>query len=452
MVKKFIAVYIILSMLFSLTAFAADSNLLEGSCGTNAFWKLDLSTGTLEIYGSGAMQNYTEHNATPWKQQAASVKTISVAEGITSVGSYAFPWCQQVKQVTLPETVTSIGAGAFGWCNSLEQVILPKSLLSIGDNAFVWCKSLKEISIPASVSSIGKSAFSWCSALTAFSVDAGSSSYSVDNGILFNQDKTKLVAYPYGKADSAYTVPEGVTSIEDSAFLSCTKLTDVGLPTTLQQIGENAFSGCKNLQSLSIPAVQSIENSAFYGCSGLTQVVLPSGLALIGEGAFQNCTGLTYIEVPESVTQIGKDALKGTGQLTVAGYPNSTVKSYALENGVTFQDIIRVYYNGTEIAFDQKPFIENDYTLVPMRAIFETLGAVVSWDDATNTAIAEKGQTILHIQIGSSVLYKNDAEIPLGQPALLVRDRTFVPLRAVSEAFAVNVQWDEENQCVWLTV
>ena len=111
-------------------------------------------------------------------------------------------------------------------------------------------------------------------------------------------------------------------------------------------------------------------------------------------------------------------------------------------------DEIRVYLDNEQIQFDVAPLLVNGRTMVPMRAIFEKLGAVVYWDNNTRTAIAQKGNTNVSIAIDDTTLYKNGESIALDVPAQLNSGRTLVPLRAVSEAFDCDVQWNGDTQAV----
>ena len=114
-------------------------------------------------------------------------------------------------------------------------------------------------------------------------------------------------------------------------------------------------------------------------------------------------------------------------------------------------DDIKVYVNGEQIGFDVPPIIENERTLVPMRAIFEALGAEVSWDGETATVTAKKGDDTESITIGSNILYINGKGVELDVPAKIVDERTLVPVRAVAESFNANVEWDGETQSVLIT-
>lgn len=101
---------------------------------------------------------------------------------------------------------------------------------------------------------------------------------------------------------------------------------------------------------------------------------------------------------------------------------------------------IKVYIKKKEITFDTPPTIENNRTLVPLRTIFEELGAVVEWGD--NIVTAKKGNTVITLTIGSNEMKVNEKVVRLEAVAQIRNSRTFVPLRAVSEAFNNNVEWN----------
>lgn len=109
---------------------------------------------------------------------------------------------------------------------------------------------------------------------------------------------------------------------------------------------------------------------------------------------------------------------------------------------------ISVNINGEKITFDQPPEIINDRTMVPVRAIFEKLGAKVEWNAATRTVIGTRGCIIFSIAIGENCAYKNGMKIYLDSPAAIVNDRTLVPVRAVSEAFGCDVGWNGDTRTV----
>lgn len=109
---------------------------------------------------------------------------------------------------------------------------------------------------------------------------------------------------------------------------------------------------------------------------------------------------------------------------------------------------VTVYVNGTKLASDVDPIIENGRTLVPMRAIFEALGADVEWTDETKTATATKGNVTIEIAAGSSLMHKNGGSISLDVGAKIVGSRMLVPARAVSEGLDAKVEWHETKRRV----
>ena len=110
----------------------------------------------------------------------------------------------------------------------------------------------------------------------------------------------------------------------------------------------------------------------------------------------------------------------------------------------------KVYVNEKKITSDVYPRIENDRTLIPMRAVFEALDAEVMWDDTTRTVTASRNGNEIVLKIGSNILYKNGEPVEIDVPARIENDRTLVPLRAVSESLDCVVEWDEENRAVYI--
>jgi len=109
---------------------------------------------------------------------------------------------------------------------------------------------------------------------------------------------------------------------------------------------------------------------------------------------------------------------------------------------------VTVLLNSRPLSFDQPPVIVNDRTMVPLRAIFQALGAQVNWDSATQTVTATRGDTVIILVIGSPTAFKDGETVTLSQPALLLGGRTMVPLRFVSEALGAQVNWDSATQTV----
>ncbi len=112
---------------------------------------------------------------------------------------------------------------------------------------------------------------------------------------------------------------------------------------------------------------------------------------------------------------------------------------------------ITVKVNGDEVKFDQQPILYRDRTMVPLRAIFEKLGATVSWDEAPQTASGVKGATSVSATIGNSNIFKNGKIFSFDVPSFVVNGRTLVPVRAIAESFDCKVVWDDATSTVLIT-
>ena len=205
------------TLFLALVASVGIASAQSGTCGYNLTWTL--SNGTLTISGTGAMKDYYSYSRSPWYDYRSSIKSVIINDGVTSIGVCAFDGCSSLTSVTIPNSVTRIEDYAFSDCSKLTSITIPNSVTRIG-YSFYGCKSL-----------------------TSINVDSNNPNYSSVDGVLFNKEKTTLVAYPGGK-QGAYTIPNSVTSIGENAFYGCDKLVDVYCYATTPPVtkGENTFS------------------------------------------------------------------------------------------------------------------------------------------------------------------------------------------------------------------
>ena len=184
-----------------LYSIALHANVVTGTCGDNLTWSYDTETKALTIEGSGAMTDYGYGNA-PWAQVNVDIISVSLPEGLTSIGSYAFLDCKALTSFIIPDGVTSIGGYAFHWCTSLTSVTIPHSVNSIGDCAFFNCP-LISVTIPNSVTSIGGGAFNLCSQVivectTPFTIGSGTFNTSASIFVPCSAFDTYLQAQVWG--------------------------------------------------------------------------------------------------------------------------------------------------------------------------------------------------------------------------------------------------------------
>jgi hypothetical protein len=418
--------------------------------------------------------------------------SVNIPDGVISISDSAFELCYSLTSITIPDSVTSIGNAAFKTCHSLTSVTIPDGVTSIGDSAFKDCGNLTSVTIPDSVTSIGEEAFYDCYKLvevynlSSLDITKGSGKYgrigtyalgiytdkdepskvfTTEDGYMFYEDGDTcyLVGYTgsdtelvlpgscHGKAYeirpvafygcialTSVTIPDGVTSIGNSAFRDCRRLISITIPDSVTSIGAGTFDGCYklievyNLSSLDITkgskdygyigyyalniytatkgqsklfttedgyifyedgdtcylvgytgsetelvlpeschgksyeiyqsafqlnifltsvtipdSVTSIGEEAFYGCSRLTSITIPDSVTSIGKDAFAICQSLTSVTIGNGVTSISKAAFWWCENLTSVTIPDSVT---SIGDGAFYgcDSLSTVYYRGTE--------------------------------------------------------------------------------------------------------
>ncbi len=231
---------------------------VSGSCGEQLSWQLN-TQGTLTISGSGSMNNYSMSDSAPWYPYRNQIIAVSITDGVTSIGNYAFSYCKSMTSVSIPESVTDIGIEAFQKCTALTDIALPESVSAIGESAFEYCSGLTSVTIPNSVTVIRKYTFYGCSGLT------------------------------------SVTIPESVRHILFSAFRDCSNLTSVTIPSEMKVIYDTVF----------------------YDCRGLTDIYFTGNMPVIASDAFWAVTATAYY--PEGATGYEQPGSFG-GTLTWQSY------------------------------------------------------------------------------------------------------------------------------------
>ncbi len=336
----------------------------------------------------------------------SSLNEIAIPNSVTSIGRWAFYQCASLTSVTIPNSVISIEEEAFSECTGLTEIIIPNGVTEIGEyafsgctgltsievdpnnpnyssmdgvlytkdkrqlitypggkrgsfdipnsvtlikaKAFSECTGLTEVTIPNGVTEVGDCAFRDCMGLTSIEVDPNNSNYSSMDGVLYNKDKTNLIAYPGGKRGS-FVVPNSVTSISNHAFWHCTGLTEITIPNSVNTIGIYDF----------------------YDCSGLTSITLPNSVTSIGEGTFYNCTGLTSIYSQNPTPPTADDYTFSSSTFSEATLYISTGSLSA--------------YQGANVWGGFSNIVEMDFSEVEN---FEVDGIYYHVTDATNKTVA----------------------------------------------------------------
>ena len=144
--------------------------------------------------------------------------------------------------------------------------------------------------------------FGYLTSLTAFALSGESAFLSVDDGVLFDKAKTKLIRYPTGKAGTSYTVPASVRVLGEDSFYSSEKLTSIVLQEGLTTVEGHALHYCRNLQTVSIPSSLTSIGRNFLGSSKVEDVKIPEGVTKVGFQFLDNCSELKTVELPASLT------------------------------------------------------------------------------------------------------------------------------------------------------
>lgn len=328
----------------------------SGNCGrtaTDTVTWTEYSDGNLTIAGNGQMKFFSSSNK-PWSTE---VTNITISEGVTNIGDFAFSGCTKLKNINIPNSVSIIGEFAFRNCTSLTSINLPEGLEEIRRYTFANCTNLLSVEIPDSVTEILDYAFSDCESLTNMVIpdsvtwigySAFSQCYNLES-LQISNNMTSISSDAFFNCTSLASViiPENVVKIESNAFTNCSNMTELTLPDGLTSIGASAFSGCRSLENVTIPdsvtsmevdafsgctnlrnitisnSLTALENYVFEGCTSLVNVTIPDHITRIGEFSFANCTSLVNVFLPESITRIGISAFVRCSKLSNITFPDS---------------------------------------------------------------------------------------------------------------------------------
>lgn len=244
-----------------------------------------------------------------------TLSTFAIPDRATTINDRAFYGCTSLAAVSIPDSVTTVGDQAFA-ASGLTEVTVP-GCRSMGDGVFESCRSLGSVTIADDVAMIPEGIFSGCSSL---------------DEIVFGEDPSlrTIEAQAFaGTAFTAFTIPEGVTTVDATAFSGCTALQTVGIPSTLRDMGERPFEGCSSLTSFTVSADSSVYASVdgvlyskdlgtlvrYPSAAASAEFSVPEGTETISAGAFEHAGSLTTVEIPASVTTIGSEAFQGCSGL-----------------------------------------------------------------------------------------------------------------------------------------
>ena len=325
--------------------------------------------------------------------------SVTIPNSVQTIEANAFDSCSSLTSVTFEETsiVKSIGNSAFQK-TGLTSISIPNSVETIGANAFRECNNLASLTLGTKIQTIGAEAFHKCDNLVSIDVDSGNEYYSSDSGVLFNKNKSELIACPGAK--TTCSIPATVASISNYAFSYSTKLTSVtfAAPSSITSIGREVFINCTGLTSITIPAsVTTIGNSAFSG-SGLTSITIPDSVTEIGEYAFDCCRSLANVTLGNKLVTIGNGAFYGTS-LTSVTIPDSvtTIGDNAFSEYQDFDDkpsssLTSVTFGNSIKTIGEYAFTGTHLTSITIPASVTSIGTEAFgkgyWGDGSSSLVA----------------------------------------------------------------
>lgn len=223
-----------------------------------------------------------------------------------------------VTDLVIPDGVTSIADYAFSRFENFETVVIPEGVKSIGKLAFAYCSSIKSVYIPNSITSIAPSSFIWCFNINTTEYNKVRYIGSEENPylLLFQAIDTKM---------TSCVVNPKTKFIHDEAFSGCNQLSSITMPNDLECVGDSVFKGCRNLKNIYISDIASWCSASFESFPGevsgemnlylngnlVTEINIPNGVTTVSDGAFYNCKNVTGVTIPNSVTKIGKSSFYG---------------------------------------------------------------------------------------------------------------------------------------------
>ena len=241
------------------------------------------------------------------------IEDVYRGKDVVSIADKAFKGKKTIVNVVVGANVTNIGKNAFYNCPKLETVKLPEGLETIGESAFNSCASLKSINIPEGIKVINNFTFSYCRKLASINApeETTASGETVLSSVAILPDGLETIgedAFSNCSAITSLTIPDSVTSIADGAFKATAALQTVKLGDGLTSIAGNVFKDCVSLQTVTFGTennLKTIGESAFEKCSALVSIVIPEGVESLGLRCFYSCALLQTVELPTTLKTVG---------------------------------------------------------------------------------------------------------------------------------------------------
>ena len=277
--------------------------------------------------------------------ESNGIEELTLPNSLTTIDYFTFAFNTNLKTIHFGTGLKEIAYGAFKGCSGLENIDLSTSNIeNIQSFAFSQCTSLTSVKFPSSLRQIYGSAFSETTALQAVTFNdgldgIGSSAFSGSGltTVTLPNSLTYLGDYAFSgcKDLASISIGTGITEIPYNCFTGCNALTSVDLPEHVTSIGGGAYSYCNGLVSITLPDhIQTVGASAFASCSNLEEVVIPDNVTTLGTGAFQYDGKLKYVQIGKGITTLEKDLFNSCESLSSVELSEglTAVKAFVFEN------------------------------------------------------------------------------------------------------------------------
>ena len=438
--------------------------------GNRAFWWCESLT-TVQLGNSVATIGYNAFDTCP------NLTSINIPESVTFIGHNAFSGCTSLQNLNIPETVSYVGGVTFYECDTITTANIPGNTTEIGGLSYYGCDNLTSVSIHEDIESVGVWAFRHCKNLASvtiyspnarfetdvfegvsskFTVYAYSGStahtYALENDynfeplpgtggisasgecgenldwILYEDGILEIIGvgemYDYTSSSPApwdahcdkitkVSVGDGVTSIGEAAFASCTALTGFTVDSENESFAADNYGVLYNKEMTTLiqypiaststsytvlSNVTAISASAFEGSQSLESVTIGNGVLNIGESAFANCPKLEKVTVDARATKYGSGVFSGTAEnLMIYGRKGSTTETYANENSHTFVQLRTALASGQCGTNATWTFYDNGELEIT------GTGAMYDWTGNTYVPWYSYSDQITSVTIGSGI-------------------------------------------------
>lgn len=219
--------------------------------------------------------------------QNDKIVSLTISEGIRTVGYRAFYKMNNLEFLSLPSTLETVKSQAFAGATKLKQLVLPSGLKTLGNGAFADLSSVTSVTVPDTVTDIGKNVFSGCNSVTDFTAPY----------VGQYPDRGNYTHFGYFFGAPTY-------DLQQSYIPASLKNVTITKATSL---GANCFSGCSNLKKIDILSAETISSAAFVGCTGVESFVFPQNVGYVGMDVFMYWTENQTIVIPSGVSDAAWD-------------------------------------------------------------------------------------------------------------------------------------------------